>query len=223
VLDAAQTKVLTLSAYLDELERNIVTKDWNKVLIYSYTFAEQDNSFVTLIDGLFPSNDALDKATRAALTYEAREMFNAIDNLLDAAKAGDFLMAQKSYSKLILNYDHFLKAGSLYPEYDPITSTEIFFASTPLNALQFDKDTPCQLLDRVLILGGPDMGKLGKVLWIRSDSKSAVVKLDKNGGSYYEVKVMKLSNLGKQKAQVQQPSEPKAVVDSEVRKLKNLR
>jgi hypothetical protein len=67
------------------------------------------------------------------------------------------------------------------------------------------------------------MGKLGKVLWIRSDSKSAVVKLDKNGGSYYEVKVMKLSNLGKQKAQVQQPSEPKSVVDSEVRKLKNLR
>lgn len=197
VLQAAQEKVLTLSAYLDELERSIVGREWPRAMVYAYTFAEQDAAFVSLIDGLFPSGDALDSATREALTYEAREMFLAVDSILDAAKVSDFLEAQRSYSKLLLNYDHFLKAGSLYPTYDPITSTEIFFRSTPLEALRFDQQVKPQLLDEVLIIGGPDMGKTGVVLWLRDDGRTAIVKLDKNGGSYNEVKVVTMKNLGK--------------------------
>lgn len=196
-LRAAQEKVLTLAAYLDELERSIIRREWRSAMVYAYTFAEQDGAFVALIDGLFPSDDALDGATREALTYEAREMFLAVDSVLDAAKKADFLEAQRSYSKLVLNYDHFLKAGSLYPTYDPITSTEIFFRSTPLEALRFDQQTRPQLLDEVLILGGPDMGKTGVVLWLRGDGKTAVVKLDKNGSSFNEIKVVSVKNLGK--------------------------
>ena len=196
-LRVAQEKVLTLAAYLDELERSIIRREWRSAMVYAYTFAEQDGAFVALIDGLFPSDDALDGATREALTYEAREMFLAVDSVLDAAKKADFLEAQRSYSKLVLNYDHFLKAGSLYPTYDPITSTEIFFRSTPLEALRFDQQTRPQLLDEVLILGGPDMGKTGVVLWLRGDGKTAVVKLDKNGSSFNEIKVVSVKNLGK--------------------------
>ena len=216
-LRAAQEKVLTLAAYLDELERSIVSREWRSAMVYAYTFAEQDGAFVALIDGLFPSDDALDGATREALTYEAREMFLAVDSVLDAAKKGDFLEAQKSYSKLVLNYDHFLKAGSLYPTYDPITSTEIFFLGTPLEALRFDQQARLQLLDEVLIIGGPDMGKTGVVLWLRVDGKTAIVKLDKNGSSFNEIKVVSAKNLGK----VLQSSPDKAIQTSS-KKLKAL-
>jgi hypothetical protein len=72
----------------------------------------------------------------------------------------------------------------------------VFFKSTPLEALQFDASEPPQLMDRVLIIGGPDMGKTGVVI-LAEDGRSAVVKLDRNGRSYSEIKVVKLNNLGR--------------------------
>lgn len=195
-VESARERALTLTAYLDEMEWNIVKGEWARVLVYAYTFAEQDSAFVALTDGLFPSADSLDTATRAALTYEAREMFLAIDQLIDAAKACDFPLAQRAYTKLALNYDHFLKAGNLYPTYDPITSTEVFFANTPPESLRYQQSAP-QLLDRVLVLKGPDMGKTGSLLLVEPDSQFAIVKLDKNGRAYAEIKAVKLRNLGK--------------------------
>lgn len=199
-IDNAQAKILILSAYLDELENSIISREWSKVLVYAYTFTEQDNAFIVLIDKLFPSNDGLDTATRNALSYEAQQMFLAIDTLQEAAKSKDLLAAQKAYTKLALNYDHFLKAGNLYPTYDPITSTEIFFASTPLDSLQYDQKSVPKMFERVLIIKGPDMGKTGTLLLTEtseSGSLTAVVKLDKNGGSFSEIKQTKLGNLGK--------------------------
>merc|ERR1711963_827985 len=56
-------------------------------------------------------------------------MFIELDNLREAAKYKRTNLAQKSYANIALSYDRFLKAGDLYTAYDPITSTEPFFAN----------------------------------------------------------------------------------------------
>ena len=188
-------KVLTLKAYLDEAERDLFQKNWDNLQVYLYTFADQENAFANLIDGLFPSNDKLDRAAREALSFEAKSMFLALDDLREAAKLKQDVLAQKSYAKLLVSYDRFLKAGDLYPTYDPITSTAIFFEGTPPNTLRYDARSKVQVLDTVLLTSGPDMGKTGTIINI--DGNNAIVKLDKDGKAYQEVKFVKIDMLAK--------------------------
>ena len=188
-------KVLTLKAYLDEAERDLFQKNWDNLQVYLYTFADQENAFADLIDGLFPSNDRLDQAAREALSFEAKSMFLALDDLREAAKLKQDFLAQKAYAKLLISYDRFLKAGDLYPTYDPITSTAVFFEGTPKNTLRYDSTSKVQVLDTVLLTSGPDMGKTGTVINI--DGNSAVVKLDQDGKAYQEVKYVKINMLAK--------------------------
>ena len=157
-VDDAIVRVLTLQAYLDEAERDLFSRQWENLQVYLYTFAEQESSFATLIEQLFPNNDDLDQSAREALSFEAKSMFLSLDELREAAKDRVFKSAQRAYSRLLLSYDRFLKAGGLYPTYDPITSTAIFFEGTPLETLKFDKKSKVQVLDQVVLIAGPDMG-----------------------------------------------------------------
>lgn len=190
----ARERVLTLKAYLDEVERDLFEKNWENLQVYIYTFADQENAFAILIDNLFPNNDLLDKAAREALSFEAQSMFLALDDLREAAKDAKFKTAQRAYSRLILSYDRFLKAGDLYPTYDAITSTEIFFMNTPKDTLRYSSDK-VQVLDTVVLTSGPDMGKQATVIMI--DGPNAVIKLDKDGKAYQEVKYVKLEIIAK--------------------------
>ena len=190
----ARERVLTLKAYLDEVERDLFSKNWANLQVYIYTFADQETSFATLIDNLFPNNDQLDKAAREALSFEAQSIFLALDDLREAAKDAKFKTAQRAYSRLILSYDRFLKAGDLYPTYDAITSTEIFFTNTPKDTLKYSEDK-VQVLDTIVLKSGPDMGKQGTIIMI--DGPNAVVKLDRDGKAYQEVKYVKLEIIAK--------------------------
>lgn len=193
----AQERVLTLAAYLDEIERDLFSKNWDNLQVYLYTFAEQENAFAILIDFIFPENTKLDQSEREALSAEAKAMFLALDDLREAAKYKQFKAAEISYAKLLLSYDRFLKAGDLYPTYDPITSTEVFFKDTPKYTLRYDSKAKVQVLDRVLMTEGPDMGKTGTTINIDGNNEYAVVKLDKDGKAYNEVKYVKLKMLAK--------------------------
>jgi hypothetical protein len=190
----ARERVLTLSAYLDEVQRDLFNKNWKNLQVYIYTFAEQENAFSTLIDNLFPNNDPLDSATRENLSFEAQSMFLALDDLREAAKDAKFSTAQRAYSRLILSYDRFLKAGDLYPTYDAITSTEIFFSNIPKDALKYSTDK-VKVLDTIVLTSGPDMGKSATVILL--DGPNAVIKLDKDGKAYHEVKYVKLEIIAK--------------------------
>ena len=190
----ARERVLTLKAYLDEVERDLFTKNWANLQVYIYTFADQETSFATLIDNLFPNNDPLDTAAREALSFEAQSMFLALDDLREAAKDAKFKTAQRAYSRLILSYDRFLKAGDLYPTYDAITSTEIFFTNTPKDTLKYSTEK-VQVLDSIVLTSGPDMGKQGTIIMI--DGPNAVIKLDKDGKAYQDVKYVKLEIIAK--------------------------
>lgn len=194
-LDNAKERVLTLKAYLDEAERDLFKKNWENLQIYLYTFADQEDAFAALIEGLFPNKDPLDASAREAMSFEAQSMFISLDDLREAARVQSLERARGAYSRLLLSYDRFLKAGDLYPTYDPITSTAIFFANTPQSTLRFDALAKVQVLDCVLLTEGPDMGKTGTVINI--DGSNAVVKLDKDGKAYQEVKYVRLNMLAK--------------------------
>ena len=188
--------VLTLKAYLDEAERDLFKKNWANLQVYIYTFADQEGNFVTLIDNLFPANDKLDKSAREALAFEAQAVFLALEDLREAALNTKFKPAQRAYAKLLLAYDRFLKAGDLYPKYDPFTSTEVFFKEKDRQALRFDSTSKVQELDTVVIKEGPDMGKGATVILI--DGSNAVIKLDAISNTYQEVKYVKLDWIARE-------------------------
>jgi hypothetical protein len=196
-VELAKERVLTLKAYIDEAERELFRKDWDNLLIYLNIITEQDEEFALLIDSLFPSDDSLDASTREVMTYEAQSLYLALDDLKDAAKDGYFQPAQNAYARLLLSYDRFLKAGNLYPTYDPITSTEIFFADTPRSTLPFDTKSKIGTMDHVILTSGPDMGKTGVAIYLDQKRQKAVVKFDKDGKVYQEVKVVKFDMLAK--------------------------
>merc|ERR1711988_737758 len=122
-------RIRVLQAYLDEVERDIFNKEWRYVPGFLGVFGEQEEAFVKLIEGLYPTSSVSDRASREGLSYEAKKMFIELDNLREAAKYKRISAAQKSYANIALSYDRFLKAGDLYTAYDPITSTEPFFAN----------------------------------------------------------------------------------------------
>ena len=194
-IENAKERVLTLKAYLDEAERDLFSKNWYNLQIYLYTFAEQDDAFAILVEQLFPTDNDLDRTAREGLAFEANLIFQSLDELREASSQQNLKMSEKAYATLLLAYDNFLKAGDLYPTYDFITSTEIFFADTPRENLRFDTKSKVQVLDQVVLTSGPDMGKLATVINI--DGPNVVIKLDKDGKAYQEVKYVKYSTLAK--------------------------
>lgn len=133
--------------------------------------------------------------------------------------------AERAYANIALAYDRFLKAGDLYKAYDPITSTEPFYANIPTTeAIKYDSNGSPKVADQVrrtahpspsdrekdkealtvscgngewqiVVLGGPDKGKTGKLIGI--DDTKGVIKLDTNG-KFTEVKMISMKDIGKQ-------------------------
>ena len=103
--------------------------------------------------------------------------------------------------------------SGLVPQYDTVTSTESLFQDTPQSALQYSRVKPvikvsthpspalpsfspplpdsCVPKDEVIILAGPDKGRVGVLLGIENDS--GIVKL-----STRELKVIDMEKIAKQ-------------------------
>ncbi len=197
-LENARLKVLTLKPYLDEVERNLFEKKFDKMLEYLYVIQEQDQAFAILIENLFPTMDPPDIAARESLRFEGKSIFYYTDLLREAARNSDFLQARSAYGRLIYAYDKFLKAGTLYPTYDPISSYDIFYRSVPPDSLKFDRESKINILDRVVMMKGPDMGKTGVLINLEEgNTAKAIVKFDYDGKAYQEVKMIEYSWLAK--------------------------
>eukprot|EP00953_Heterococcus_sp_UTEX-ZZ885_P036511 18799-Heterococcus_DN1.PRE.5 len=126
------------------------------------------------------------------MQYEAQNIFLALDDLNQAARYKRVKPAEKSYVKLALAYDRFLKAGGLVT-YDPITSTEPFYSSIPDSDLLYDTKPP-EVKDAILILKGPDKGRTGRLIGIIKSRSEGIVKTDHDKG----VKLLLLSDIAKQ-------------------------
>jgi len=146
-------------------------------------------------DNAFPESgdeaqSMINKAQRDALRFEAQSYLRGLLSLDSAIASRKVRAVEEAFAKTSLAYDRYLKAGDLYTGYDPVTSTTVFFRSVSDSQLQYTPialDQP-KIRDEVLILQGPDKGKVGRVMWLgREDSAdpgskvlSAVVKLEPN-------------------------------------------
>lgn len=68
------------------MARDLFRKSWDRLQNYLYVFSEQEDAFALLIDGLFPGDNDLDAAARNALSFEAKGMFLALDDIREAGR-----------------------------------------------------------------------------------------------------------------------------------------
>lgn len=77
---------------------------------------------------------------------------------------------------------------------NPIVSNKVA-NDKPVSVIKFDEKSAPQVPDLIVVIGGPDKGKTGKLIGI-SDEKG-VIKLDSNG-KFSEVKIINMNQIGKQ-------------------------
>eukprot|EP00640_Fibrocapsa_japonica_P001440 CAMPEP_0113935056 /NCGR_PEP_ID=MMETSP1339-20121228/2274_1 /TAXON_ID=94617 /ORGANISM="Fibrocapsa japonica" /LENGTH=385 /DNA_ID=CAMNT_0000937069 /DNA_START=80 /DNA_END=1237 /DNA_ORIENTATION=- /assembly_acc=CAM_ASM_000762 len=185
-LAEAKIKIQALQPYVDEVENYIYEERWPLMGGFLGVFSEQEDQFVNLIDGLFPSNSPLDTISRESMQYEAQRMFLALDELREAAKLKQVRISRDAYSKLAKSYFRFLEAAALVPKVDLAqlaTSTNLNDSEMEMEAEEKYEERKQSTLERpeprdeVLLVSGPDKGRLGKLVAIEINGK-AVVKLD---------------------------------------------
>ena len=80
--------------------------------------------------------------------------------------------------------------SSLVPQYDPLTSTESLYKNTPQSALQYDTKAKPKIKDRIVVIAGPDKGRVGTLLGV--EGGTGIIKL-----STKELKVIGMEKIGK--------------------------
>lgn len=189
------TKLRGVEDILDQAQNDLYNEVWPALEADPEILEAYLPLFNYYAENAFPDTDddaqnAINKATRDALRFEAQSYFRAMETLKRAAAQRKIRLAEEAFAKASLAYDRYLKAGDLYSGYDPVTSTTVFFRDVYDSQLQY---TPialeqAKIRDEVLILQGPDKGKVGRVMWLgREDANdpgskvlSAVVKLEPN-------------------------------------------
>jgi len=188
-------KIRSIADILDEAQDDV----YNELWISLESLPQQMQAFIPLLeyyaDTAFPdggdsSQRMINVAQRDALRFEAVRMQKGIMKLDIAVKNKKVRAVEEAFATTSLAYDRFLKAGDLYTGYDPVTSTTVFFNAVYDKGLQY---TPVALeqpriRDEVLVLQGPDKGKVGRVIWLGRENPNdlgsrpltAVVKLDPN-------------------------------------------
>jgi len=186
-------KIRDIGDMLDEAQADVYKEEWLSLKVYPSVF----RAFLPLMEyyekEAFSDNNGdkyVNAATRDSLSFYRMQMSVSIDRLAKAIENQKVREVEEAFAKTSLSYDRFLKAGDLYEGYDPVTSTTVFFKNISDDQLRY---TPLalqqpQIRDEVLVLQGPDKGKVGRIIWLGRengddlDSKvlSAVVKLEPN-------------------------------------------
>ena len=100
---------------LDMLENDIFKEpaDWEVIAVYPKVLRASAPLFTAYTDRAFPTDDPVDEALRYALRYEVGAMYSGVQQLEEAIENRSPRNAQKSFAKISLAYDHYLKAGDL--------------------------------------------------------------------------------------------------------------
>ncbi|CAN0052709.1 unnamed protein product [Scytosiphon promiscuus] len=186
-----------LAPYLDEVEYLITARSWDYLKGFLGVFATCEEDFVSLIDGMYPTDRPVDVSARDSMQLEAQNVFLAVDDLYHASMSKKVKSSEKAYVKLALSYDRFLKAGNIVPIYDPVSSTEKFFSDIPDEMLSYERDSkvPLAVRDAVLILKGPDKGRTAIIVGIVSSRNQAVVRV--GGNQRREMRVLDLADIAR--------------------------
>lgn len=166
------------------MQRDLMQERWD--LIEQYP--AQLRSFVPLLttytDSAFPSDIPTDKGLRVALRYEVGRFFASLERLKQATTRRALQESYVAYADMSLHFDRYMRVGGIYTYYDNTISNEPYFMGIPDDALVYSnpiKDPP-EVRDLVIIVKGPDKGRLGIVIGIYPDNNNVVVKLDRYKG-----------------------------------------
>ncbi|CAE7925285.1 PET8, partial [Symbiodinium necroappetens] len=186
-------KIRDIGDILDEAQADVYKEEWLALkvtpsLLRAYLPLMQSYPLDAFNDNT--GDKYVNAATRESLYFYQMQFRVGIDRLEKAVANHKVREVEEAFAKTSLSYDRYLKAGDLYSGYDPVTSTTVFFQNVSDSQLQY---TPValsqpQIRDEVLVLQGPDKGKVGRIIWLGRenekdlDSKvlTAVVKLEPN-------------------------------------------
>lgn len=201
--DSLVNRLRSVDIELDNIQEDIFKEpaDWDVIAVYPKVLRAYSSLFTAYTDRAFPSETAVDKALRYALRYEVGAFYGGVQEFEQAVAKKSARQSQRSFARMSLAYDHYLKAGDLYLEYDEVDfeNTEIAYrnpvyaelSKMKLNYVAPSLDAP-GLQDEIILLKGPDKGRKGTVLWISKgetlQSASAVIRLEAKGiGKHREV------------------------------------
>jgi hypothetical protein len=151
-------------------------------------YPAQLRSFVPLLttytDSAFPTDVPTDKGLRVALRYEVGRFFASLERLKQATGRRALQESYVAYADMSLHFDRYMRVGGIYTYYDNTVSLEPYFKGIPDDALVYAdpvKDPPA-VRDLVILIKGPDKGRLGIVIGIYPDNGNYIVKLERYKG-----------------------------------------
>lgn len=187
-------RIREIGKTLDLCQQDIYDEFWQGLETYSNFFRGYISLFAYYNDTAYPptSTDGAVKLYRESLTFEVGQYSRGVAGFEAAVKARSIREAERTFAEMSLAYDRYLKAGSLYSGYDPVTSTTVFYDQIPESMLVYTPITleQARIRDEVLVIQGPDKGKVGRVIWLGRNPvdaakdpgqvATATVKLDSN-------------------------------------------
>ncbi|GMI28124.1 hypothetical protein TeGR_g14399 [Tetraparma gracilis] len=174
-LPSATAAVLSLPPLLDSLQLSCTRSDFPSLLSLAPLVRSLLPSFVSYIDLLPPPSPA------PLLRREAGLLFASCGRLRAAAVEGDPGAATRALGLLMLHYDRFLRGAGLL-EGGGVDRSELF-GEEDRRRLVFQEGRVA-LMDRVLLVGGAEMGRTGTVVGDESDGEGPpcfIVRLDMRG------------------------------------------
>lgn len=163
-------RIRGMSQILDTCQQDI----YNEVWIGLQTYADILRGHLPLMsyytETAYPLSPRAPEVgqVRNALKYEAGRLSRGVAAFESGVAAHNIRDIEKAFADMSLAYDRYLKAGNLYEGYDPVTSTTVFYDGIDDRQLVYTPITLEQprIRDEVLVIQGPDKGKIGQVIWL---------------------------------------------------------
>jgi hypothetical protein len=172
--DSLISRLRAMDRELDFLQGDVYrdTADWDVLSTYPQILRAYSSLFTAYTDRAFPSTDPIDEQLRYALKYEVGGFYSGVTDLENAIASKSQRMTQRAYARISLAYDHYLKAGDLFIDYDPdggldgqkfSVAGNLDELSNKLNYVAPSIEAP-GIQDNIVVVKGPDEGREGGVM-----------------------------------------------------------
>ena len=176
-----------MSYLLDVTQEDIYTEFWASLSSDVMIFQGYEQQLELYMQGTYPKPTPQQEQIVSALRFELRQFHQALSDFDACVHSKNIRGTEKAFAEMSVAYDRYLKAAALYEGYDPMTSTEVLYKDVTDSQLVYTPSAVQKpaVRDEVLVIRGPDKGKMGRVIWLYGQL-TATVKLEPNpllGGS----------------------------------------
>lgn len=180
-------RIRNMSYLLDVTQEDIYTEFWESLSSDVMIFQAYEKLLELFMQGTYPDPTPQQEQIVSALRFELRQFHQALTDFHACVNNKNIRGTEKAFAEMSVAYDRYLKAAALYEGYDPMTSTEVLYKDVTDAQLVYTPSAVQKpaVRDEVLVIRGPDKGKMGRVIWLYGQL-TATVKLEPNpllGGS----------------------------------------